>query len=394
MVYNPPVVNTPPSDRQTGAPAPPPRKPASSSLTRFWHRITEGLELEDLWRQFGAEARAGYGLYSAEVDWEAVNKQVGWRRPVAAARALGWAILMKLSPARRVLFLVALVLFLVGQLGFQFGSTEVSIVGLRGWAFLLLFVLLVLELADRVTMKRDLEIAREIQRWLVPEAPPAVSGLDIDFATRPANTVAGDYYDAFFRDDDRRKLLLVVADVAGKSVPAALLMATFQACLHACAASCDSLTVLVENVNRFSCRRSLGGQRFTTAFLAELDPQTWTLAYVNAGHNAPVLRRVSGMLERLERGGVPFGIDADSRYECPTIQIEKGDLLLIFTDGLIETLNERGEEFGEGRLVSTLDAVPGASAGETLRHVMAAADRFAGATRQHDDVSCLVVRVL
>jgi phosphoserine phosphatase RsbU/P len=123
----------------------------------------------------------------------------------------------------------------------------------------------------------------------MPSKAPDVPGFDIAFTTRPANTVAGDYYDAFFRPNER--LLIVVADVAGKSVPAALLTATLQASLRTLAALPGSLVELVGQVNRYSCEQSLNGLRFTTAFVAELEPATGCLTYVNAGHNWPILRR-------------------------------------------------------------------------------------------------------
>jgi len=153
----------------------------------FWARVTEGLALEELWRQFRAEAHASYGLYSREVDWAAVASEPNWKQPFKIARGLFLALLMKLSPPRRVFLLLALLLTLLPILGIPGGWHSLAIVAL--------LLLLAVELADRVTMKRDLEIAREIQRWLVPARPPEVSGADIAFATRPANTVAGDYYD-------------------------------------------------------------------------------------------------------------------------------------------------------------------------------------------------------
>ena len=162
-------------------------------------------------------------------------------------------------------------------------------------------------------MKRDLEIAREIQQWLVPDHPPSVPGVDIAFATRPQNTVAGDYYDAFLRplppkDSVTPPLLVVVADVAGKSVPAALLMATFQASLSALAATPVTLDEIVVGLDRYCRAHSLEGRRFTTAFLAEIDPKTREMIFVNAGHNDPILRRASGQVERLSTGGPPFGL--------------------------------------------------------------------------------------
>jgi sigma-B regulation protein RsbU (phosphoserine phosphatase) len=261
---------------------------------------------------------------------------------------------------------------------------------------LLLFLFLALELADRVTMKRDLEIAHEIQRWLVPENPPEAPGLDIAFATRPANTVAGDYYDAFLRPapDGNEKLLIVVADVAGKSVPAALLMATFQASLHTLAAAPTPLIELVHGLNRYACRHSLGGLRFTTAFLGELDRASRTLTYVNAGHNAPILRRTSGATERLKASGLPLGIEEQTPYVGGTAPLENGDLLVVFTDGVVEAFNADGQEFGEARLLEALHAVPRESAAQTLKHILASVDHFVGKERQNDDITCLLLRTV
>ncbi len=215
----------------------------------------------------------------------------------------------------------------------------------------ILFILLALELGDRVTMKRDLEIAREIQQWLVPERPPVVPGMDIAFATRPQNTVAGDYYDAFFRPRTSREaaslpLLIAVADVAGKSVPAALLMATFQASLKALTATPATLDEVIIGLNRYCRAHSLDGRRFTTAFLGEIDPVTRKMVYVNAGHNDPILRRASGAIERLTVGGPPFGLPLFTENEIPypsgQAQLQPGDSLFIFTDGVTEAVDDGG----------------------------------------------------
>ena len=372
--------------------APPPRRDKpQGALGEFWQRVTEGLELAELWRQFEAEARATYGFYSRDVDWEAVAQKKGLGRGWTITKAFFWAVLTKLSPARRVLLLLGLVLLAAGEFSYRTGNVEARF-DFGGFGVLCILLVLVLELADKVTMKRDLEIAREIQRWLVPETPPQVAGLDIGFATRPANTVAGDYYDAFFRDEERTKLLLVVADVAGKSMPAALLMATFQASLHSSAHGAHGLGELVARLNQFACTRSRGGERFTTAFLGELDVATRTLSYVNAGHNAPVLRRVSGAVERLQVGGLPFGIDPAARYESGSAKLERNDLLLVFTDGLVEAVNESGEEYGEERMLYMLQTVPGESSSETIRHLLQNVEQFVGRARQHDDMTLLTLR--
>src|SRR5450631_4389286 len=293
-------------------------------VRRFWQRVTNGLELNQLWDQFRTETRASYGLYSREID---VDKKEGVRRGRhfwGVARQFFWAIMEKLSPARRVLLLVALVLLFFNPQINLFTNTGTHLIGFdfRFVAGLLMFFLLILEVADRVVMKRDLQIAREIQSWLLPANPPQVPGMEIAFATRPANTVAGDYYDVFARPGQgSATYLIAVADVAGKSIPAALLMATFQASLKTLSATASSLAELVSGMNRYACSNSQNGLRFTTAFIAEYEPVKRALTYVNAGHNQPILRRSSGFVERLDAGGLPLGIKADAAYETGTVTL-------------------------------------------------------------------------
>jgi phosphoserine phosphatase RsbU/P len=367
-------------------------------LREFWRRVTEGRQIEDLWSQFASDARATYGFYSKEVDWDTVDKGSKWKRPLRAIKALFMSLLMKLSPARRVLLLLALLFLVLSGLGIQGGDKEVVQIKFEVLAALLLFLLLALELADRVTMKRDLEIAREIQSWLVPSAPPVVPGAQIAFATRPQNTVAGDYYDAFFRGKadgtgGQGRLLLVVADVAGKSIPAGLLMATFQASLHALATLPTSVGELVTGLNDYACGHSLDGRRFTTALLAEMDPASRELSYISAGHNAPILLRASGRIERLQAGGLPLGIDAKAVYETGSLRLEHGDTLVVFTDGVVEAENDSEKDFGEQRLLETIQQGRAPDAATMLKNIMSSVDSFVGTARQHDDITCLVLRI-
>ncbi len=183
------------------AAAPNPHKHSKGAIRNvrdFWARVTEGLKMGQLWGEFKSEARSSYGLYSKDVDWDAIGREKSkFKKVLFAAWGLFQAMLMKLSPARRVLLIIALVLIVIHpEFRSSSGNADISFEGI---GVIILFILLALELADRVTMKRDLEIAREIQQWLVPAQAPEIPGMDIAFATRPQNTVAGDYYDAFLR---------------------------------------------------------------------------------------------------------------------------------------------------------------------------------------------------
>jgi phosphoserine phosphatase RsbU/P len=372
----------------------------SRRVRGFWQRVTGGFELEQLWGQFLSEARASYGLFSHDVDWDRIDQAPNrWQKPFRITWALFLAMLMKLTPARRVLLLLAIVLVLV-QGEIHFGKTSNVSLDLTWLGAAILFLILALELADRVTMKRDLEIAREIQQWLVPEKAPEVPGIDIAFATRPQNTVAGDCYDAFLRPVNTAgatPLMVAVADVAGKSVPAALLMATFQASLHALAGTPATLQDTVMALDRYARTHNLEGRRFTTAFLAEIDPATGAAQYVNAGHNAPILMRASGAIERLERGGPPLGLPLfrglEPQFDCGSIQLNAGDLLLIFTDGVIDAVDDDGEEFGEAKLLDLLPKLPKSSAADLRDRVMHELSEFVGDAHQQDDITCLFLRV-
>ena len=366
-------------------------------IRTFWRRITDGVVLSELWKQFHADARTSYRLYSKEIETERPQGRGRVKHFIWMARQFLWAVFDKLTPARRVLLLVALI-FLIPDVDVVWNNHSHTL-GASGafWGVILLLMLLLLEISDRVVMKRDLQIAKEIQAWLLPPMPPTVPGLEIAFATRPANTVAGDYYDVFPRrptQSPASDYLIAIADVAGKSVPAAMLMATFQASLKTLSATESPLTELVGRMNNYACSNSQNGRRFTTAFIAEYEPASRTLSYVNAGHNPPILRRRSGAIERLQEGGIPLGIQQSAAYQSGVVTLEAGDWLVIFTDGVTEAENARAEEYGEPRLLAVLHANSAASPQTLLSNIMMDLDRFVGDAPQHDDITLLLLKAV
>jgi phosphoserine phosphatase RsbU/P len=382
-------------------PAPQPGQPATFGvrLHRFWRRVTDGLEVSQLWSQFESEARTSYRLYSKDVAEKTPEGLTRNGRRIQIVKEFFWAVFEKLSPARRVLLLGALILLVLPHAAFEFngeaGRVQSVEFDFHFWAALLLLILLMLEIADRVVMKRDLQIAREIQTWLLPGAAPQIPGLAVAYATRPANTVAGDYYDVFprpGRTNEENRVVLAVADVAGKSIPAAMLMATFQASLKTLSTAHVALPELAANMNRYACGNSQGGLRFTTAFLAEYDPIRRTVDYINAGHNNPILRRANGQIERLDVGGLPYGILPDAKYESATVTLAPGDWLIVFTDGLVEAENASQDEYGEARLLAAIEAGKASEPAEMLKRFMSELDLFVGNTPQHDDVTCLLLK--
>ncbi|HKW16508.1 MAG TPA: PP2C family protein-serine/threonine phosphatase [Terriglobales bacterium] len=369
---------------------------------RFWQRVTDGIAIDQLMSQFKRDARTSFEFYRRDFDLGAPPNQRGWKNWLQILNEMVWAILGKLTPARRVLLLLAVIFLVLPSGNFRFAGPnghdiQISTPGFQFWSAVLLFVLLMLEVADRVVMKRDLEIARDIQSWLLPAAPPVVPGLTIAFATRPANTVAGDFYDVFSRPEansDQSHFLIAVADVAGKSIPAALLMATFQASLKTLSTTSYSLLELAAAMNRYACCNSQGGLRFTTAFLAEYNLTARTLAYVNAGHNNPILRRVSGATERLDAGGLPLGILPDATYASAEVVLSAGDWLAIFTDGLVEAENNFAAAYGEDRLLGAINAGIAASPEVLLQQIISSVNNFVGTTPQHDDITCMLIKAV
>jgi phosphoserine phosphatase RsbU/P len=373
--------------------------PLGMRLRNFWRRVTEGLELSQLWSQFENEARASYRLYSKDVAAKTPDGLTQRGRHLHVVKEFFWAVFEKLSPARRVLLLAALIMLVLPHTAFNVDGGGGKVYGvefdLHFWGGLLLLLLLILEIGDRVVMKRDLQIAREIQTWLLPGAPPQIPGLSLAYATRPANTVAGDYYDVFprpGRTPEENRVVIAVADVAGKSIPAAMLMATFQASLKTLSTAQVALPELAANMNKYACSNSQGGLRFTTAFLAQYDAARRTFEYINAGHNSPIVRRSSGQIERLTAGGLPFGILPDAQYEAASVTLAPGDWLIVFTDGLVEAENARQEEYGEIRIMTVLNNGVSLSPPELLKRLMFELDVFVGSTPQHDDVTCMLLK--
>ena len=365
----------------------------AAGVRSFWQRTSDGLTAEQLWTQFRREGRSSLNLYSAETgrnlreEWSA---RKGRRRVIAAVAG---AMYDRLPPVRRLLLLLALGLLVIPAFDYTTDSgLRISPNSLP--SALILLALLVLELADRVGLKRDLEIARDIQQMLLPERPPTLPGLDIAFATKAANTVAGDYYDAFPRPSATGpRLLLIVADVAGKGIPAGLLMAAVQAGLHTLAADPVPLAELATRLNRAMCERSGGGRHLITAFIAEFDAATRSLGWVNAGHNPPILVRSGSPLEHLKEGGLPLGAFPVSRYESGHTELRSGDALYIYTDGVVEAMDPSGAEYGEDRLATLVATLTTTTAAASLSRIFESVDRFAGAAPQYDDITCLVLRV-
>ncbi len=246
-----------------------------------------------------------------------------------------------------------------------------------------------IEEAERA-MAKEMQQAALIQARLLPGASPMVAGLDIAGKTVACRTVGGDYYD-FLKFPDGR-IGLLVGDVAGKGMPASLMMSSLQACVHVVFDDGDELAAKVTRLNKATCR-NCPDNRFITFFMTVADPVTGELVYTNAGHNPPLLVRASGGFEELKGlGGMILGILPMAKYQESRAAFQPGDVLVMFSDGVTEAADPRGLDFGEQRLadlVASLRSRPAAEIAEAIHQAVAAFTEGAPAA---DDITVVVAR--
>ena len=239
------------------------------------------------------------------------------------------------------------------------------------------------------SQERELAEARLIQERLLPKAIPQIEGCEMATAWRPARTVSGDYFDVLKFDDQRAAVC--IADVSGKGMPAALLMSNVQAAVKAFAARDLTPAAMCAKLNRVACG-NIADDRFITFFYGLLDAERKTFSYANAGHCAPVLVRKSGEVLRLDAGGLMLGPFPDLPFEQGTIELQSGDRLVLFTDGITEATNDQDEEFDEARLIALLLAHRALDASALQQEVMSEVSEFCGGDFQ-DDATLMVLSV-
>jgi sigma-B regulation protein RsbU (phosphoserine phosphatase) len=242
---------------------------------------------------------------------------------------------------------------------------------------------------DRERLERELALASEIQQRFQPTAPPIVPGYELQGISFPCYEIGGDYYDFIERDDGR--LVIALGDVSGKGTAAALLMSSLHAAVHAQSASHDSLVGTISAVNRYLAD-NIPSNRFVTLFYAELDPESGALSFLNAGHNPPLIVHAAGTVEQLASGGLPLGIKPDAEYREGRTQLQRGDVLCIYSDGVTEAQSPAGEEFGPTRLYEVVSRNIDASAAGIRDRIESALTKFAQGTSAADDITLVIVK--
>ncbi|HEX5832386.1 MAG TPA: SpoIIE family protein phosphatase [Pyrinomonadaceae bacterium] len=242
---------------------------------------------------------------------------------------------------------------------------------------------------ERERFERELALASEIQQRFQPTAPPHVDGYELQGISFPCYEIGGDYYDFIEREDGR--LVIALGDVSGKGTAAALLMSSLHAAIHAQSASHDSLVATISAVNRYLAD-NIPANRFVTLFYAELDPESGALSFLNAGHNPPLIVHAAGTVEQLASGGLPLGIKPDVEYREGRTQLQHGDVLVIYSDGVTEAVSPSGEEFGATRLYEVVARNINASAAGIRDRIESSLTKFAQGTSAADDITLVIVK--
>jgi phosphoserine phosphatase RsbU/P len=387
---------------------------ARKSRTReFLSVYTQDLTTEELGRLFTRETPEAYRFFARGINTAELEGLPWHRRAIKYLQAFFMAFTMRLSPARRAIYGVALVCCVFGLfklfegIGFLRIPIPLSMYYVRVFVpslvfrdgtvwllmgFLLMNLLVLLEVADRLSLKRDLEVAREIQQAMLPSGIWIGAGVEAFGVTRPANTVGGDFYDILPQPDGR--VIVALGDVAGKASPAALLMALLLAMLRTLVDEGLEPAALFERLNVQICRHA-PPSRFITLFLARYDPVTGRMDFVNAGQTPPLIRRNNGTFERLTTGGIALGMFPGSTYVAGDAWLGPGDALVMYSDGVTEAEDPSGEPFDEAGLERTLALYPGAfpnaSAADIGRSLMDAVDHHRRDSRLGDDLTVLVL---
>lgn len=299
------------------------------------------------------------------------------------------SLLLKLTPQRRLLLVIAMVLAFLGSVNITLGHLHLTF-DASAWAFLILLFVLALELKDKLLARDEIAVARQVQLALLPARDPVLEGFALWSHTRPANDVGGDLVD-YLEAGPRAALGVALGDVAGKGLGAALLMAKLQATLRAIAPLAAGLDELGARLNQVLCRDGLEN-RFATLVYAELPEAGGAIALLNAGHNPPLVVRAGGVVQELGPDGVPLGMFPESTYSVTRVALEPGDLLILYSDGLVEARDAADAEFGLDRLTRMAPALRELPPADAGRRLLEDVDRFLGDVRPQDDLSIVLVK--
>jgi len=354
-------------------------KPGMERASRFTQQVLSDLRDSRFPQAIRRDLEDTYRFYLDDNERGRLDAMGAFKRSLFSTGYLARSLILKLAPARRLLLLVGIVLTIIG-----IPNETAQIV----FGMLCVLFVLGLELKDKLLAKDELAEGRAVQIALMPTEHPTLAGWETWLFTAPANDVGGDLVDYLRIDDDR--IALTLGDVAGKGLPAALMMAKLQATLRALSPVTESLSELGSRLNGIVCRDGLPS-KFASLVYLELGAGTGDVRMLNAGHLPPLVLR-EGELEELDRGDAAIGIMDGARFRERTVHMETGDVLIVYSDGLTEARNEIGRFFGEERLRDLLERMRGFGVKSVGEQLLRAVDRFENGARRHDDLSMIIVK--
>jgi serine phosphatase RsbU (regulator of sigma subunit) len=352
----------------------------------FFDDYTRDLTSSDFQRLFTRDTAEAYRYFTRHHDPRKLEGKPWYQRWLIHIRIIFIGFTMRLSPARRALYGLALLAAVYGTIRWSTGPFWLLV------AFGAVNLLILMEVADRLSLKGDLEIARDIQLAMLPGGVQVAGDTSVCGVTRPANTVGGDFFDIIPIAGGR--MVITIGDVAGKGSPAALLMALLLAMLRTLVDEGLETARLVERLNAQVAKHS-PASRFITLFFAVYDPATGVIQFVNAGHLPPLIRRNDGTFERITGNtgsGLALGMFEGAKYATNQITVNPGDVLLMYTDGITEAENGTGQAFEDAGLESALESVWQQDSLEIGRGIQQAVERFAGDVRLADDLTTLTLK--
>jgi hypothetical protein len=329
-------------------------------------------------------------LYRFYIDGETQNRLESYprvKRFIFASWYLLKSLILRLNPARRFLLLLSIIFFFWGNANWSGNNYNITI-DTSPISYLLLLLVLMLELKDKLLAHDELRIGRTVQKALLPEENPTLSGWSVWLFTRPANDVGGDLVDYINLEENR--LGLALGDVAGKGLGAALLMSKLQSTLRAIAPDYSSLSELGQRINSIFCRDSLPN-KFATLVYLELTQNSGKVRLLNAGHLPPLWLR-GGKVEELSHGAPALGLIKTAKFEEQVVELDPGDLLVTYSDGVTEARNERDEFYGDQRLKAVIGKSAGISPDRVGERILAEVDAFVGEAPRSDDLSLVLIK--
>ena len=363
-------------------------KNSKSGEAKLRDAFKEGFKQENFFRSVKREFRELQDFYLDDDRRTRLNQMNAIKRSFWTVVWLLKLMFLKLNALRRLILLIGLILSVFSTFtGTSDGSGSFGVDSHVLGPFILLFILM-LELKDKLLARDELEAGRRVQKALMPERMPAVPGWQVWLYTRPANDVGGDLVDFYQIDDQTWGVAL--GDVSGKGLEAALFMAKLQATIRAFISDFSSMAEIAGKINRIFHRDSLPN-KFASIVFSEFGTKGNKITLLNAGHMPPVYLH-GNILEELESHAPAFGLMSEAQYETREIAMERNAFLVLYSDGVTETMNDDGAFFGEARLNSILQKNSGSSAAKMGESIIRELARFKKETPFFDDVSVAVIQ--